>query len=333
MTKPAANSLRVSNPKEFGRVAVLMGGLSFERDISLMTGKAVQAGLERGGVDAHAIDVGHDVVRRVGEGRFDRAWIALHGLGGEDGMIQGVLEYLGIPYTGSGVLGSALSMDKLCSKQLFSATGLGTPPYQPIRGEEDFSNAVTVLGLPLITKPASSGSSLGLTKVETAGQLPAAYAMASGFDNRVLAESWITGPEYSASILDGVALPLIRIETPNTFYDYEAKYFTDATRYHCPSGLKSDDEQRFSAAALRAFEVVGAEGWGRVDFIVADDGEPLMLEVNTIPGMTDHSLVPMAAREIGIDFDELVWRILETSFARKRNSLQQELTETGRNAL
>jgi D-alanine-D-alanine ligase len=320
--RPAARQSRaaVSDPAAFGKVAVLLGGSSAEREISLMTGEAVLEALSRRGVDAHAVDAQTEPVPALLRGGFDRAWIALHGRGGEDGVMQGALEAIGLPYTGSGVIGCALSMDKLRSKQLFTAAGIGTPRYWHLRGPGDFAAAVDALGLPLIVKPAHEGSSVGMTKVEQAEDLPAAWQMADGLDDCVLAESWITGSEYTAAILDERVLPLIRIETPNTFYDYEAKYFSDATRYFCPSGLPATTERRFAAMALEAFRLVGASGWGRVDFLVDGDGRPLVLEVNTVPGMTSHSLVPMAAREAGIDFDELCWRILETSFARERGA-------------
>ncbi len=305
----------IGEPEAFGKVAVLLGGHSAEREISLMTGHAVLEALERRGVDAHAVDAGTKVVASLIEGTFDRIWVALHGRGGEDGTMQGALETLGLPYTGSGVMGCALSMDKLRTKQLFTAAGIGTPRYWHLRGSDDFAAALDALGLPLIVKPAHEGSSVGMTKVERAEDLPAAWQLAAGLDDCVLAETWITGGEYTASILNDSVLPLIRIETPNTFYNYEAKYFTDTTRYFCPSGLPATTERRYSALAMDAFRLVGASGWGRVDFLVDGQDRPLVLEVNTVPGMTSHSLVPMAAKEAGIDFDELCWRILETSFA------------------
>ncbi len=311
--------LRAERPEAFGKVAVLMGGTSSEREISLMSGEAVLAGLRRRGVAAHPVDTAEDLARTLREARFERAWVALHGRGGEDGTVQGLLECLGLPYTGSGVLGSALSMDKLRTKRLLAAAGLGTPRYAVIHSEADFPAVIGELGLPLITKPSSEGSSVGLVKVERAEELATAYREAARLDRRVFAESWCTGSEYTAAILQDRVLPLVRIETPqHTFYDYQAKYFSDETRYFCPSGLEEEREQGFGRIAMAAFEAVGAEGWGRVDFLLGDDGEPLVLEVNTIPGMTDHSLVPMAARQAGIDFDELVWRILETSLARER---------------
>ncbi len=306
---------RVDDARKFGRVAVLLGGSSAEREISLMTGRAVLTALKRQGVDARAVDTREDAVGKLLAGGFDRAWIALHGRGGEDGTVQGALEYLGIPYTGSGVLGSALSMDKLRSKMLIERSGLETPPYRVLASAEDCASAVSELGLPLIIKPAHEGSSVGLSKVDDEQQMHAAWTLAAGLDDSVFAEQWITGPEYTAAVIDGQVLPLIRIETDSSFYDYQAKYFSDDTRYFCPSGLESAREAALGAQALAAFRAVGATGWGRVDFLLAGD-RPLFLEVNTVPGMTSHSLVPMAASQAGSDFDDLTWRILETSFRR-----------------
>lgn len=306
------------DPKEFGRVAVLFGGDSSEREISLLSGNAVLAALKRCKVDAHAFDPRDKPIMRLTEERFDRVWIALHGPGGEDGTLQGALEYLGVPYTGSGVMGSAIGMDKLRTKRLAQASGVATAPFVVLKGPQDFDHAVEKLGLPMIVKPGSQGSSVGMTKVEKATDLPAAYTAASQTDPVVFAESWITGAEYTVSILQGRALPSIRIETPRTFYDYEAKYFRDDTTYHCPSGLSAPAEQHLANLALATFDSAGAEGWGRVDFMMDAAGRPLLLEFNTIPGMTDHSLVPMAARVAGMDFDQLVWRVLETSFTRTK---------------
>jgi D-alanine-D-alanine ligase len=310
-------SPRVTDAKEFGRVAVLFGGDSTERDISLLSGEAVLAALQRRGVDAHAFDPRDRLLTALVDEQFDRVWIALHGPGGEDGTLQGALEYLGVPYTGSGVMGSAIGMDKLRTKRLAHAIGVATADYVVLRGPEDFDVAVERLGLPLIVKPATQGSSVGMTKVEREGDLSAAYAAAAALESSVFAEPWITGKEYTVGILQGQALPSIRIETPKTFYDYEAKYHRDDTRYFCPSGLSKQAEQHLANLALAAFDAVGASGWGRADFMTDATGRPLLLEVNTIPGMTSHSLVPMAARAVGIDFDELVWRVLETSFARR----------------
>jgi len=305
---------RVTDPKDFGRVAVLFGGDSSEREISLLSGNAVLEALQRRGVDAHAFDPRD---RSLATLAFDRVWIALHGPGGEDGTLQGALEYLGVPYTGSGVMGSAIAMDKLRTKRLAQAIGVATADYVVLRGAQDFEIAIERLGLPMIVKPATQGSSVGMTKVEREADLPAAYKAAAALESSVFAEPWITGKEYTVAVLQGRALPSIRIETPKTFYDYEAKYFRDDTRYFCPSGLSNQAEQHLANLALAAFDAVGASGWCRADFMADATGRPLLLEINTIPGMTSHSLVPMAARAVEIDFDELVWRVLETSFTRQ----------------
>ena len=308
---PHANDAR-----EFGRVAVLCGGSSSEREISLLTGAAVLGALERRGVDARAFDPRAARLTGLVDEGFDRVFIALHGPGGEDGTVQGALECLGIPYTGSGVAGSAIGMDKLCTKRLAQAIGVPTAEYVVLRGADDLEHALETLGLPLIVKPATQGSSVGMSKVERAEELAAAFAAASNLDASVLAEPWITGAEYTVAILQSEALPSIRIETPRAFYDYEAKYFRDDTRYFCPSGLSAPAERHLSSLALATFEATGAEGWGRVDFMMDAAGRPLLLEINTVPGMTSHSLVPMAARAADIGFDELVWRVLETSLLR-----------------
>lgn len=308
---------RATDAKEFGRVAVLLGGDSTEREISLFSGNAVLAALTRRGVDAQAFDPRESSLAMVVD--FDRVWIALHGPGGEDGTLQGALEYLGVPYTGSGVMGSAIGMDKLRTKRLAHAIGVATAEYVVLRGRQDFELAVERLGVPLIVKPATQGSSVGMSRVEKAEDLPAAYELAAGIETQVFAEPWITGKEFTVAVLQGQALPSIRIETPKKFYDYEAKYFRDDTKYFCPSGLSGPAEQHLANLALAAFDAVGASGWGRADFMTDTTGRPLLLEINTIPGMTDHSLVPMAARAAGIDFDELVWRVLETSFTRVRH--------------
>jgi D-alanine-D-alanine ligase len=309
---------RATEPKDFGRVAVLLGGDSTEREISLLSGNAVLAGLKRRGVNAEAFDPRDRSLATLADS-FARVWIALHGPGGEDGTLQGALEYLGVPYTGSGVMGSAIGMDKLRTKRLAHAVGVATADYVVLRGEQDFELAVERLGVPMIVKPATQGSSVGMSKVLSAAELPAAYKAAVGIESSVFAEPWITGKEYTVAVLQGQALPSIRIETPKGFYDYEAKYFRDDTRYFCPSGLSAPAEQHLANVALGAFDAVGASGWGRADFMMDPTGRPLLLEVNTIPGMTDHSLVPMAARAADIDFDELVWRVLETSFTRVRS--------------
>lgn len=308
----------VHDPREFGKVAVLFGGQSSEREISLLTGEAVLEALKRGGVDAHAVDPRDVPLSQLLEQRFDRAWIALHGPGGEDGTLQGALECLGVPYTGSGVLGSAICMDKVRTKRLAAAVGIATADFAVLTGPADFDTAITRLGLPMFVKPSTQGSSVGITRVERAADLPAAYAAAAATDDTVLAEAFIPGAEYTVGVLHGRALPSIRISTPNTFYDYEAKYLRSDTVYACPSGLSAETERHLGALAIGAFSAVGAEGWGRVDFMMDSTGRPLLLEINTVPGMTDHSLVPMAAKASGMNFDVLVWRVLETSFARRR---------------
>ncbi len=307
-------SRRITNPSDFGRVAVLMGGTSAERDVSLRSGEAVLAALQSKGVDACSLDgADHDVLTQLVEGDFQRVFIALHGRGGEDGTIQGALDSIGLPYTGSGVLGSALGMDKLRCKQLWQGIGLPTPAYAVAAQDINYDDVLVALGLPLIIKPAREGSSIGMTKVFEADQLREAVDVALSVDDSTLIEQWIAGEEYTVAVLGGIALPAIRLDTPRDFYDYEAKYNADDTVYLCPCGLASDDEDRLKVLALDAFTSVGASGWGRVDFMRNERGDFLLLEVNTVPGMTGHSLVPMAAREAGLSFDDLVWRVLETS--------------------
>lgn len=297
---------------DFGRVAVLMGGLSAEREVSLVSGEAVLDGLLRQGVDAHGVDVGSDIVSHLLEGDFDRAFIVLHGRGGEDGVIQGVLETLAIPYTGSGVAASSLGMDKYRCKLLWQGMGLPTAPFLMVDSEADLRQAAA-LGFPLMVKPCHEGSSIGMARVEDLAGLREAWEQARKFDSEVMVEKWLSGPEYTAAIVDGEALPLIRVETPNLFYDYEAKYQADSTLYHLPCGLDAAAEQTLKTLALKTFHSIGGEGWGRVDLLLDDQGAPQLLEVNTVPGMTSHSLVPMAAKARGIDFDQLVWRILATT--------------------
>ena len=309
---------RIDSAEQFGKVAVLMGGDSAEREISLMSGQAVLEALVRKGIDAHPVDAAGDPLNALSQDRFDRVWLALHGRGGEDGTIQGLLTMMNMPFTGSAVLGSAISMDKLRTKRLLAGMGIDTPAYCELSGEQDFESVIGMLGLPMIVKPAAEGSSLGMTRVERPEQLAEAYREAAKFRSEVFAEAWISGPEYTAAVLHDQVLPLIRIDATNSFYDYQAKYFSDETRYICPCGLPEHQERLLAAACMEAFIGVGASGWGRVDFMLADDGTPLVLEVNTIPGMTGHSLVPMAAAEAGTDFDELAWRILETSFVARR---------------
>ena len=307
---------RVTDPAQFGRVAVLLGGSSAEREISLLSGNAVLAALRSSGVDAHGFDPAERDLAQLRESGFQRAWNALHGPGGEDGTVQGALECLGIPYTGSGVKGSAIAMDKLRTKRLAAAVGVPTPDFVVLRSSADLELALKRLGVPMIVKPASQGSSVGMTRVEQAAELPAAWRAATQHEPVAFAEPWITGGEYTVAVLQGAALPSIRIETPCSFYDYQAKYFRDDTRYFCPSGLAPADEQRLAELALATCEGCSVEGWGRVDFMMGPSGQPLLLEVNTVPGMTSHSLVPMAAKVAGLDFAALVWRVLETSLVR-----------------
>jgi len=304
---------KVANAVEFGKVAVLMGGWSAEREISLVTGKAVLQALLNRGVDAHAVDPKDGFKRTLLNGDFDRAFIALHGRGGEDGTVQGALEFLQLPYTGSGVLGSAINMDKVRSKQLFEAHGLFTPKYFTVESIEQLHEAAAQLEYPIAVKPAHEGSSIGLSKVSESGGLAEAWAIASTHDSHVMVERWIDGDEYTAAVVDGRVLPMIRIETPNEFYDYEAKYFSDNTQYFCPCGLSDEREADYAEQVLTAFNATSARGWGRVDFLTNQEGQAYFLEVNTVPGMTPSSLVPMAARQLGYSFDELVWRVLETS--------------------
>jgi D-alanine-D-alanine ligase len=313
-----SNPPRVTRAGDFGKVAVLLGGDSTEREISLLSGNAVLAALKRRGVDAHGFDPRDAPVQNLVSERFERAWIALHGPGGEDGLMQGALEWLGIPYTGSGVLASALTMDKLKTKRVVVGAGYAAPEYAVLAGPADFAAALAV-GLPLMVKPASQGSSVGITKVLAAADLPRAYAEARAVDPIVFAERFIAGDEYTVGVLQDRGLPSIRIQPATEFYDYQAKYFRNDTQYHCPSGLSAAAEAELQAAALAAFQVTDCVGWGRVDFMrEAGSGKFYFIEINTTPGMTDHSLVPMAARQAGMDFDELVWRVLETSFVRVR---------------
>ncbi len=310
-------SRRIADPKSFGRVAVLMGGTSAEREVSLKSGAAVHAALERRGVETVAIDAGEQVIRQIEQSGCDRVFIALHGRGGEDGVIQGALETMGMPYTGSGVLASALGMDKLRTKRIWQGAGLPTPDCAQLNDGFDAEDIVARLGLPLIIKPVHEGSSIGMSKVDTADALETAWRQAARYDSEVIAEQWIDGNEYTVAIVAAEALPAICLQTPHSFYDYAAKYQADTTEYLCPCGLGQGDEQMLQRLAQQAFDAVGAWGWGRVDAMRDRHGQYWLIEVNTIPGMTDHSLVPMAARAAGIDFDELVWRILESSYGQE----------------
>src|SRR3984885_12376672 len=287
---------RVAAAADFGAVAVLYGGGSSEREISLLTGNAVLAAPKRRGVNAQGFDPAEQRLTELLTLKIDRVWIALHGPGGEDGSVQGALEFLGVPYSGSGVMGCAIGMDKLRTKWLCQALGVPTAPFLVLRTPQDLDPAIERLGLPLFVKPASQGSSVGMMRVERGEDLPAAWQNALRFDPVVFAESLIPGAEYTVAILQGQALPSIRIETPRAFYDYEAKYLRDDTRYFCPSGLPSQLEAHLAKLALATYDACGAEGWGRVDFMMDRTGRPYLLEINTAPGMTDHSLVPMAAK-------------------------------------
>ncbi len=297
--------------KNFGKVAVLFGGRSAEREVSLKSGAAVLAALLRSGVDAHAFDPAQRDLSELKREKFDRVFIALHGRFGEDGTVQGALELMGIPYTGSGVMASAIAMDKWRTKLIWQAMGLPIPEYEALSAPSDWNALVDHLDLPLFVKPANEGSSVGITKVKTVEELPAAYAEAAKHDKVVIAESYISGGEYTVAILNGRALPVIKIEPANEFYDYEAKYLRDDTRYLCPCGLNAGQESEMQRLAQEAFALIGGQGWGRVDFLRGEDGKAYLLEINTSPGMTDHSLVPMAARNAGISFEQLVLQILK----------------------
>jgi len=299
----------------FGKVAVLMGGWSAEREISLLSGKAVLKALQESDIDAHGIDVDHDIASVLKKGKYDCAFVILHGRGGEDGTMQGVLSAMNIPYTGSDVLGSALAMDKLRCKQLWLSEKLPTPEYVVLDSAEACSTAIQNIGMPLIVKPVLEGSSIGMTKVEHEDDLVPAWRTAEACGGSVIAERWIEGKEYTAAILGDRVLPMIRLETPHKFYDYDAKYKSDNTQYICPCGLDEEYESDLSGMALEAFRIVGASGWGRVDFIIDNNNQVWLIEVNTIPGMTSHSLVPMAAKQAGIDFNQLVIEVLETAHA------------------
>lgn len=305
---------QIKQPEQFGRVAVLMGGTAAERDISLISGAEVYRALKNQGVDAEAVDVTGSPIEALAKVNADRVFNIIHGRGGEDGVLQGVLEALALPYTGSGVLASALSMDKLRTKLCWHGLNLPTPKWFLLKGENDAPACIERLGLPLIVKPALEGSSIGMSKANSLQELIEAYRLAVQYHCDVYAEAWVSGKEYTIAVLNGEALPVIRLETPNVFYDFDAKYKANTTRYHCPCGLDAVAEQGLQALAISACEALGIEGWARVDAFIDDEGQMQLIEVNTVPGMTDHSLVPMAAKQAGISFEELVWRILETSY-------------------
>lgn len=294
--------------KKFGKVAVLMGGTSAERPVSLKSGGGVLAALQRQGVDAHAFDPADQPLDAL-KG-YDRAFIALHGRYGEDGTIQGALDLMGIPFTGPGVMASAVGMDKFRTKLIWQAAGLPVPEYAMLNADSNFDEVEEQLGLPIFVKPVREGSSIGVSMVTREGGLRAAYQEAARHDPLVIAEAGVMGGEYTVAILGDRALPIIKIEPTTEFYDYDAKYLRDDTRYLCPCGLPADKEAEIQAGALKAFQVLGGKGWGRVDFLMDESGKYYFLEVNTSPGMTDHSLVPMAARVAGMDYDELVLKVL-----------------------
>lgn len=304
------------DPRRFGRVGVLMGGWSAEREVSLMSGEAVTAALQAGGVDAVAVDLRRETaLDQIRDGGFDRCFLIIHGTGGEDGTLQALLDLLGMPYTGSGVLGSALGLDKLRCKQIWSSLGLPVVPGEVLDADSDFDEVVARLGLPLFVKPSEEGSSVGVTKVKRAQELPAAYAMAAAHHGKVMVEPAMAGGDYTVTVLGDEALPAIRILPATEFYDYAAKYTRDDTQYLCPCGLPDKTEQALRAMAVEAFAAVAGKDWGRVDFLLDAQGNPYVAEVNTLPGMTSHSLTPMAARAAGMNMTQLVLRILEDTLA------------------
>ncbi len=305
----------------FGKVAVLMGGISAEREVSLRSGEAILQALLNKGVDAHRYDVNSDNIESIKQLGFDRVFVALHGRWGEDGVVQGALEAIGMPYTGSGVLGCALAMDKVRTKQVWQALGLPTAKYRVLRSESDLNGVIDELGLPLFLKPAREGSSVGIGKVVAEEDLLEAYRLTASVGDDVLAEQFIGGDELTCSILMGEALPVIRMKTSNEFYDYEAKYESDDTQYFCPAGLDDELENKVRSLALAAFDALDCHVWGRVDVMLTENNEPLLLEVNTVPGMTGQSLVPMAAKAKGISFDDLVLSILQETLEQRRGDV------------
>jgi len=306
--------LKTMDPDDFGRVALFVGGNSAEREVSLDGGKAVLAAMQRKQVETEMYDGSTALFEAISEGRVDRVFNLVHGPGGEDGAIQGALQLMDIPVTGAGLLGSALSMDKVHSKWVWERQGINTPPFALIRQDElTTDERISEWGWPLFVKPAGLGSSIGITRVAQAEALPAAIALAREYSETVIVEPEVKGSEYFAGIIGDLVLPLIRIETPREFYDYTAKYESDDTQYFCPCGLSPELEENLQSLSMQAYKALDCSGWGRVDFIMDEDGKAWFLEANTTPGMTGHSLVPQAAAQIGIGFDELVWRILESS--------------------
>jgi D-alanine-D-alanine ligase len=307
--------LKIKKPADFGKVAVLMGGSAAEREVSLRSGQAVYTALKNQGIDTIAIDVTASPIQALSGLQIDRVFNIIHGRGGEDGVLQAVLEVLGLPYTGSGVMASALSMDKLRTKLCWQGMGLTTPKWFVMQNEQDIDTCIAKLGFPVIVKPAQEGSSIGMSKANNREELIAALQTALPYNCDVYAEQWVQGNEYTVGVLNGEALPAIRLQTPNEFYDFDAKYRANTTQYHCPCGLTAEREQQLQVLAVKACQGLDVKGWARVDVFIDANDVAQLIEVNTVPGMTDHSLVPMAAKAAGIDFNELVWRILETSLA------------------
>jgi D-alanine-D-alanine ligase len=305
------------DPAIFGSVAVLMGGWSAEREVSLASGEAVLLALKARGVDARAVDASPETLLDLKNEGFERVFNVLHGPVGEDGVVQGLLDVMGLPCTGSGVMASALAMDKLRTKLIWTGQGIPTPAHRVLDRQTDLDTVVRELGLPLFVKPSREGSSIGMSQVTEASDLPEAYRQARESDDCVLAERCIQGGEYTTAIVGRQALPIVKIEPAETFYDYQAKYESDTTQFRCPCGLPQDQEATLQALSLKAFDLIGARGWGRVDFMLDGQGQPWFLELNTNPGMTSHSLVPMAARSAGWSFDELAWRILATTLEQE----------------
>jgi len=306
-------AITVQQVEKFGKVAVLMGGSSAERDVSIKSGNAVFESLKKQQLDVIAIDVKDSSIEALEGKKIDRVFNIIHGRGGEDGVLQGVLDVMKIPYTGSGVMASALSMDKLRTKLCWQGAGLATPKWFILKEEKEIEQCIDYLGFPVIVKPAQEGSSIGMSKANNKAELKKALLVAENYQCDVLVEAWVKGNEYTVAVLAGEALPVIRLETANEFYDFDAKYQSNSTQYHCPCGLTEQQENDLKKLAVEACEVVGVKGWGRVDVFVDEQDVAQLIEVNTVPGMTDHSLVPMAAKAANCDFDQLVWRILETT--------------------
>ncbi len=304
---------KIKQAKQFGAVAVLMGGISAEREISIKSGMAVFEALKRQGVNVLAIDIEDDPATALTGKKIDRVFNIVHGRGGEDGILQSILEEMKIPYTGSGVEASRLTIDKLNTKVCWKKHDMNTPDWFALNDQKDIEPCIKKLGFPVIVKPTHEGSSIGMSKANNQDELIKALQDANNYHCKAFAESWVKGKEYTVAVLNDQALPVIRLETPHAFYDYEAKYKSNNTLYYCPCGLSVQQEKQLKSLALEACTATGVTGWGRVDLFIDDMGNTQLIEVNTVPGMTDHSLVPMAAKAEGIEFDELVWRILETS--------------------